>query len=125
MRQAVVVAAVLALVAAAPRGVWARATTVTMAVAAAQRLDGSTGQTLLPGVPVAGALSVRSNIPWVLWVEVTGAGTAAWRPGGASGWTPLPVRGAVRSGPRGVHALSYELLASGPVTVRFTVAPVP
>lgn len=123
MRRGIVLAAMCTVFAAAPILGAAQSTTVTLSVPPVQLLEGSTQHALRPGSPQSGQLTVKSNMPWSLRVDVTGTATASWRPTGTTAWTALPRQGVVRTGGGGMHHLGYEIHAPAPLIVRFTLAP--
>lgn len=139
MRVAVGVAVLVALAAAfatAQAPSLRQATTVGISVPPTQGLDGTTAHVLTSsGSPQTGQLTIKSNIPWILQVEVsTAPGQAvAWRRTGTTSWEILPLRGSVLSGPKGIHTVTYILRTSSgqsfstasQATVRFAIQPAP
>jgi hypothetical protein len=100
---------------------------VSIAVPVTVQLEGTTALSVPAGPPVLGQLTVKSNVPWVLVVDVGPAAPAlvAWSDGGA--WQPLSAQGVALHGPKGIHRLTYRLrtTASAATTVRFTARVAP
>lgn len=138
MRVAVGVVVLVALAAAfatAQFPTLGQATTVGIAVPPTQVLDGTTVHVLTtPGSSQPGHLTIKSNIPWTLQVEVSAAPgqEAAWRQSNAESWEILPPSGTVLRGPKGIHVVEYalrvsagSLVSASEATVRFAIQPAP
>jgi hypothetical protein len=110
-------------------GAQAAATTVSIQVPPAQRLEGATTVAARAGELVRNVVVVKSNLPWTLVAHVVeGSGEVLWRVAGGT-WQPIGSRSPVLSGRPGVHAVDYQLRvvagpAGGPLAlVRFSVIP--
>lgn len=133
MRRVGMLVAVVAVLVAFQLPGQAQSTTVQITVPPTQVLEGVTSVTLASSSdPQSGRLTVKSNIPWTLRVDIDARGSAvvAWRPQGATSWQVLPQQGAVLSGSRGVHVVEYQLqittaspAAAGSAVVRFSLIP--
>lgn len=132
----VVLVAAAAALATAQFPTLGQATTVGISVPPTQVLDGTTVHLLSSsGSPQPGQLTIKSNIPWTLQVEVSTAPgqEVAWRRTGTTSWEILPLRGPIMRGPKGIHTVEYLLqIAAGPrvstpsqATVTFAVEPTP
>ena len=115
-----IVGAALLSVSQAPVRAQSSSSAVTIGVPVTVQLEGTTALSIPAGSPVLGQLTVKSNVPWVLAVDVGSAAPAlvAWSDGA---WTPLPSRGVVLQGPKGIHRITYRLRTStnAATTVRF------
>lgn len=128
MRQAIVLVAVVAALAAVPLPGQTQSTTIGIRVPRTQVLEGTRVQTVsTQTAPQPGRLTIKSNIPWTLQVEVSGAAEVVWQISGTPSWQPLPAQGAVLTGPQGVHTVAYALrLAAGrepSAVVSFSLVP--
>ncbi len=100
---------------------------VSISVPVAQVLEGTTVSAVPAGSSAAGRLTVKSNVPWVLLVDVeTGApALVTWSEDPL--WQPLPSHGVALRGPKGIHHFAYRLRTAPAATlhavVRFSLTP--
>ncbi|HEY3247555.1 MAG TPA: hypothetical protein VGK88_04590 [bacterium] len=105
------------------------ASVISISVPVAQVLDGATVSAVPAGTLVSGQLTVKSNVPWMLVVNVDTGEPAlvTWSPEAL--WQPLPAHGVVLQGPKGIHHLIYRLRAAPAAKlqtiVRFSLSPSP
>jgi len=119
-----IVGAALLSAAQAPVRAQSSSSAITIGVPVTVQLEGTTLLSVPAGSPVIGQLTVKSNVPWVLSVDVgpTAPVLVAWADGA---WVPLPSHGVVLQGPKGIHRLTYRLRTTALTTVRFTASLAP